>query len=220
MDYVLVPPGFTINNLQVGVDVGKISVSDGLSGGTAPFTWQVSGNLPAGLKLEWDSTDTSKAWIAGIPTTKSDTGGTFRITVTDASGQSKYQDIPWTGVYDKITITGGPIVIPEQDAYITIEEINVLDYLTITGGTSGFTFDDNGGLSPYDISSTGIISGYTGSASQEAKTVKVTVKDGTLPITAEFEVQVGKINGAMTYDTTKTPPIPAGKSTRHLAALI
>ena len=39
MDYVLVPPGFTINNLQVGVDVGKISVSDGLSGGTAPFTW-------------------------------------------------------------------------------------------------------------------------------------------------------------------------------------
>lgn len=210
MDYVLVPPGFTINNLQVGVDVGKISVSDGLSGGTAPFTWQVSGNLPAGLKLEWDSTDTSKAWIAGIPTTKSDTGGTFRITVTDASGQSKYQDIPWTGVYDKITITGGPIVIPEQDAYITIEEINVLDYLTITGGTSGFTFDDNGGLSPYDISSTGIISGYTGSASQEAKTVKVTVKDGILPITAEFEVQVGKINGAMTYDTTKTPPIPAG----------
>lgn len=211
MNYTMIPAGLRLDGLQQGVSIGKIDISKGLSGGSEPFKWELLGDVPPGIKIEYDTGNTRVAYLTGIPTEVRDSGGQLEIKVTDDSGQSKSQYVIWPGIYEKLSVTiPTPIAIPDQESYVDYS-LDIYPLVTINGGTGNFTFSNpDGSLSPYNISPAGVISGYTPSAAQAAKTATIVVTDTKTKAQTSFTISVGAIKGAMTYDKSKIPSIPSG----------
>lgn len=113
------------------------SASISASGGVAPYSYAVTGALPAGLSLAANGT------ISGTPTA----GGsfTFTVTATDSSGGSG----PFSGsrtltlVVDPAAITVNPATLPAATVATAYSQ-----NLTASGGTAGYSFAVTAGALP------------------------------------------------------------------------
>jgi hypothetical protein len=169
--------GITINPpdmsaLCVSVTTGKVNVpytsSIAVTGGTSPYAFTVdSGSLPPGLTL-----NPTTGVISGTPTT---TGSfTFTVKVTDSTpGQHA------TATTANCGITIAPPDMTAQCASATTGKVGVAysSFITVTGGTSPYTFAIASGALPGGLTlntSTGEISGTPTSAGPFTFTVKVT----------------------------------------------
>ena len=122
----------TTTSLPAGAAGIGYAQSLSATGGTPPYTWNITGNLPPGLSL-------NGATIAGTPTTP----GTFRFTarVADANNAAGSQDL-------SIAITAATLQI--TTAALAPADVGVAysQPLAATGGTPPYTWSVTGALPP------------------------------------------------------------------------
>jgi hypothetical protein len=143
------PPAITTTTLPNGTVGASYSQTVQSVGGTSPFTWSVSGSLPAGLSLS-----SSTGAITGTPTTVGST--TFTVKVTDSASPALSAQQALT-----IVVVPPPVVIATTSLAGGIVGTAYSATLTATGGTSPFTWSVISGSLPagLNLSSTGVISG-------------------------------------------------------------
>lgn len=148
------------------------------SGGTAPYTYQLTGSLPAGISF-----DAETATLSGTPTAL----GNFplSLTVTDANGFTTAGNYALTIAAPSITLSA---TLPEAGAFVPFEgQINV------TGGQQPYTFAVTAGALPDGLSldpATGAITGTPRSVGDASFTVTATDSNGfaaSLPVTLAVE---------------------------------
>lgn len=215
LGYIALPASLSLGALQDGVAITPLEVSKGLSGGTAPYTWTLSGDQ-IGLKVEPDPNDSSKAYITGIPQGQRGEGK-VQVNVSDASGQTRWIEVPYTGVYSKLTFNDSPqLDIPAQNANTDITPIDINALNLVSGGSGVYTFSADANLSPYSLTG-GVISGNSGSASQPARTAEITVRDDKTKVTSKVIINIGAITGEVSF--TGSVSIPAGAINSAVAAV-
>ncbi len=117
-----------VSSGEVGVALNSPAIT--VNGGTAPYTFSVTGTLPAGLTL-----NTTTGAITGTPTAS----GTFTIQVKDANSVVAASPCPFT-------INGGPVLTcPAVSSGEVGVALNSLA-MTVSGGTSPYTFSVVGTL--------------------------------------------------------------------------
>ncbi len=117
-----------VSSGEVGVALNSPAMT--VNGGTAPYTFSVTGTLPAGLTL-----NTTTGAITGTPTA----AGTFTIQVKDSKGAAASSTCPFT-------INGGPVLTcPAVNSGEVGVALNSLA-MTVSGGTSPYTFSVVGTL--------------------------------------------------------------------------
>ena len=160
-------------------------------GGTSPFTWSVSGGLPAGISLSPDGN------LSGTPTAT----GTFSFTVkvTDANGQSATQATSISISAGVSTTFAAPPAAAVNAAYS--------DTLTATGGTTPYTWSVNAGTLPAGItlSAAGVLSGTPTVTGSYPFTVNV--------IDANKGIATASITLVVTAALTLTFPAPPSGTT-------
>jgi len=144
------------------------------TGGASPYTWGVSGSLPAGLIL-----NTSTGVIAGTPTATGTSN--FTVTVTDSTtptAQTRSQSL-------SITIngaSGGTLTITTTTLPSGVVGTDYNGTVGVSGGTSPYAWSVTVGTLPAGLSlntSTGVISGMPTTTATSSFTVTVT--DSTTP---------------------------------------
>jgi hypothetical protein len=143
--FINTPMSITTASLPSGVVSEAYSATLAASGGTAPYTWQVSaGSLPAGLTL-------SGATLAGTPTAT----GTFSFTITVSDSSSPVQTASET------------FSIPVAPAlhYVTLSWNTVsgaASYNVYRGATSGGPYSQiTSGISPATYTDDNVTAGAT-----------------------------------------------------------
>lgn len=135
------PPTIVTTSLPVAIVNQAYTQTLAMAGGTASFTWQLSGSLPTGLSF-----DTGTGAISGTPT--SDGTSTFTVTVTDSTGKvsaSQSLTIVVNRVLDITTPTTGATAPPTA----------------LSGQAYSFLFVASGGLAPYSWSAFNLPTGFT-----------------------------------------------------------
>jgi hypothetical protein len=168
------PPVLTCPAVSSGlIGVALNSPAPVVSGGTAPYTFSVTGALPNGLTL-----NTSTGAITGTPTTF----GTFTLQLKDANGVSAVATCPFTIGGLVVTcpaVSSGEVGVPLNSAAIAI-----------VGGTAPYTFSVATGTLPAGLTlntSTGAITG-TPTASGNF-TIQVKDVNGLVfPVTCPFTI--------------------------------
>ena len=153
----------TLPNPEVGAAYSQQLT---VTGGAAPITFAVTaGTLPAGLTL-----DTATGLISGTPTTAGP--ASFTITATDANSASADQAFT-------VTVKAGP-VIDQTTLPATTSGIAYLQQLTVTGGTTPYSFSVTTGTLPagLTLSNAGLIAGTPTAAGTSDFTVTVTDAGG------------------------------------------
>ena len=159
------------------------------TGGTAPYTWSVSG-LPAGLSLGGNGV------IAGTPTA----AGTFSVTATVTDSQSTAKTasatIPLVVVVPTLTITSSTLPSgTDGSAYSGT--------LQASGGTPAYTWSISTGSLPAGLTlaaTTGVISGTPSVSGTSSFTA--TVSDNGNP------VQTKSVSVSITLGAAQPPPGP------------
>ncbi len=126
------PVTITTDNLPAGI-VGEVySFSLQISGGNAPYTWQISG-LPDGLSM-----DTAAGEITGTSAVKGSYSVSVTVTDTDGSTDSK----TYTLVLDESCGNGKYLVIPVTDDtnYTTSFTNDDIPMMTVKSGISGLKY--------------------------------------------------------------------------------
>ncbi len=193
-----------VSSGEVGVALNSPAMT--VNGGTAPYTFSVSGTLPGGLTL-----NTASGAITGTPTAS----GIFNIQVKDAKGVAAVTTCPFT-------INGGPVLTCPA---VNSGEVGVAlnsPVMTVSGGTAPYTFSVVGTL-PGGLTlntTTGAITGTptaSGSFSIQVKdangvasatTCPFTIASGpvlTCPAVSSGEVGVALNSPAMTVGGGTSP---------------
>ena len=132
------------------------------NGGTAPFTYAVSGTFPPGLQL-----DSGSGLIAGTPTA----GGNFTFTLsgTDASNATASQTV--TLIVNALTPTITTSALPNG----SVGTVYTAPALAATGGTPPYTWTVSSGSLPagLSLSADGVVSGTPTAAGTSNFTVQV-----------------------------------------------
>ncbi len=167
------------------------------TGGASPYTWSVSGSLPAGLSLA-----SSTGIISGTPTA----AGTANLTATVADAenpaQTKSVTLSLVVVPSTLTITSSALPGGTQNSTYSTA-------LQATGGTGSYTWSISSGSLPAGLSlasSTGVISGKpTGNGSFS---FGVTAKDAGSPAqtaSATVTLTVVQAGAALAIGTASLP---------------
>ena len=175
---IVVSPAL-LPNAQIGVSYNQAFSA---SGGTAPYTYAVTGALPAGLSVS------STGVISGIPTA----GGpsSFNITVTDGNNFNSVQSFSLTVNAPVITVS--PATLPNGAVGTAYNQT-----LSGNAGTAPYTFTISAGALPpgLSLSAAGVVSGTPSSG-------------GTFNITAtatDSSTGTGPFSGSQSY-VIKVPP--------------
>jgi Putative Ig domain/PKD domain len=140
------PPTLTCPTVSSGeVSVALNSPAPVVSGGTAPYTFSVTGTLPGGLTL-----NTSTGAISGTPTA----AGNFTLQVKDANGVAATAMCPFT-------IVAGPVLTCPVNNTFTMGVAVNSPAMAVSGGTPSYIFSVVGTL-PSGLTfsaATGAISG-------------------------------------------------------------
>jgi predicted outer membrane repeat protein len=179
------------------------------SGGTAPYTYAVTGgSLPAGLTLS------QGGLISGTPTT----GGTanFTVTATDSYNQSGSLAYTLTVSPSAITLTT-PSPLPGAVAGVAYSQ-----QFTASGGTAPYTYAVTGGSLPagLTLSTSGLMSGTPTTAGTANFTVTATDSNNqsgslayALTVTANFTLSSGSGSGGSSGYTASVTVQPGQAGT-------
>jgi len=155
--------GLTVTTLSLpnAVVNAVYSASLAASGGTAPYTWTVTG-LPSGV------TATAAGVLSGVPTTAG--SYTVKASVTDQAGASGSQSYA-------VTVAPAPLTITTTSAPNGAVGTAYAATIAATGGVSPYTFTATGLPAGLAISNAGAITGTPTAPGSAA--LAVTVKDST-----------------------------------------
>jgi hypothetical protein len=185
------PLAISTTSLSPGITNASYSSSLNATGGTAPYTWSVSGTLPAGLGFGNTGT------ISGTPAAIGTTSPIFTVTDSSSPVQSKSATLTLTVAAPALTITGSTLASgTDGTAYSSP--------MAASGGTPAYTWSLASGSSlPAGLTlaaSTGIISG-TPSVSGTFN-FNVAVKDNGTP------VQIASAATSIVVAAAAPPPGP------------
>jgi Putative Ig domain len=145
------PLAISTTSLSAGITNASFSSSLNATGGTAPYTWSVSGTLPAGLAFANTGT------ISGTPTAIGTTSPTFTVTDSSSPVQSKTTTLPITISAPALTITESTLPSGTNGTAYSSPA------MAASGGTPAYTWSIAKGSSlPAGLTlaaTTGIISG-------------------------------------------------------------
>jgi hypothetical protein len=167
------------------------------TGGTAPYTWQVTtGSLPGGLSLQ-----PATGNIYGTPTAAG--SSSFQVKVTDSQQGSA------TGSFT-IRITAAPLAITTTSLPGATVGTSYTAILAAAGGTVPYTWSVASGALPggLSISSAGVISGTPTATGTFSVTLKVT-DSAQATATQAYSVTVAAAVVALSITTPS--PLPGGE---------
>ncbi|WP_260736837.1 Ig domain-containing protein [Tunturiibacter lichenicola] len=161
----------TTTSLPTATKGARYTKSLAATGGTAPYTWSVTGGkLPAGLTLA-----TSTGTLSGAPTV----GGSFPVTITakDSSSPALTKSFAASLTVMEVALSITSTSLPSGTAGTAYTKT-----LTATGGTTPYTWSISSGKLPAGLTlaaATGIISGKPTSGGSFP--ITTTVKDSSSP---------------------------------------
>ncbi len=137
------------------------------TGGQAPYTWSMTGSLPAGLTLA-----PATGQISGTPTTTG--SANFTATVTDSGNPAQTTSVP-------LSLAVAPPPLPSLTVNATFPSATVgtaySSSMTASGGTPAYTWSITSGSLPAGLTlaaTTGIISGTPSATGTYSFTTTVT----------------------------------------------
>ena len=202
------PPPLTItsSSLPAGTVGAAYSQALAATGGTPPYTWQLTGgSLPGGVTLA------SSGIISGTPSAAG--SFTFQVTVRDSQQASA------TGSFT-VTITAAAFAITTSSLPAGIVGTAYTASLAATGGTLPYTWSASGLPSGLSISAAGVISGTPTAAGSFSVTVQATdsaqvtaTKALTITVTAALTITTATLpNGTVGTSYTATTLAATGGS--------
>lgn len=179
---VLNPPAITAPTFSTLTATQSVSQTLASTGGTAPYTWSITGGaLPAGLSLNSST---------GVITGTASAAGTysFTIQVTDASSLSDTASGSWT-------VNAAPAITTASLPESTFGPAYPSATLAATGGTGTLTFSATGLPSGLSLSTAGVLSGTPAAAGSTSVQFQVTDANSvsasrTLTLTVNVEPAV------------------------------
>jgi len=171
--------------LPAGTQNALYSQQLSVSGGTAPYVYEVLGTLPAGLSLS------SSGLISGTPTTS----GTFNTSIRVSFNGGSMGD-PGITIFYQDWIISGPVSISVSPSTLPTATIN-LSYsqqLTASGGTSPYTYSTSSSLpNGVTLSSGGLLSGTPTQSGTYNLTIQVT-DNASRSTNVQRALSVGSVN--------------------------
>ena len=139
------------------------------TGGVSPYSWSVSGTLPAGLSLS------TAGVISGTPTAAGTS--TFTVTVTDTRGTTATRSLSIT-----VSAPSATLAITTTSLPAATRNTAYSQKLAATGGTTPYTWSVSSGSLPRGLSlgsSTGVISGTPTRTGTSTFTIRVRAANGS-----------------------------------------
>jgi len=156
----------TTTSLPSGVVGTDYNGTVGVSGGVQPYTWSITGTLPAGLSL-----DTSTGVISGMPT--STATSSFTVTVTDSTtptAQTKSQALSITiSTVAACTSSGNESVLSGRYAF-SLSGFNSTGFLGVVGA---FTANGAGKMTAGEADTDGALGVHSASIDTTASSYSV-----------------------------------------------
>ena len=186
---------YDIPDSVTGTAIASISVKDGVSGGTPPYSYSSSG-LPAGIAI-----NSSTGIISGVPTAIT-AAGTATITVSDSMGASK-----------NITINFGSVSVPSVPTITGPTTMSLNPGYTVT--TSG-VFTISGAPTP-TVTKTSGDSRITWNNANSRLNIAAGITAGTYPVVLRATNSSGFVEFTFTLTVGTAIPTITGPVTMTLS---
>jgi hypothetical protein len=204
------PLAITTSNLASGTTGSNYQSLLQAAGGIAPYTWSITGNLPAGLSLA-----ATTGIISGSPTAS----GTFSFTATatDAGNPAQTQSVRLSIVIAPVTLAISTSALPSGT-----QNSKYSAALQALGGTGTYTWSilPNSGALPagLTLATTGGISGIpTASGNSSFKAIVTDTGSPAQTATAMISISVVAAGTPLAISSTS---LPAGKPNRSYGATL
>jgi len=152
---VVITPA-TLTNPQVEIAYNQTFTA---TGGTSPYTWSYTGQLPAGLSLSTGGV------LSGTPATAQ--GYSFAITATDSTGYIGVKGYTVTVSQPTITVSPTSLTAPKVGTSYGVS-------FSATGGTGPYSWQSSGTLPPgLSLTTGGVLSGIPTTSGTYSFTIQV-----------------------------------------------